>query len=357
MQSPDLTAWWREVEAFVLEATHPLTLSLYNPQGENDGDAVASFALRTDTARALLAEHRTPEAVSATAQLAGEDGGVGEVSEPALKALVFAARTWCDEQVRELSGAVRLRLRGPDGRGISKRFSLVPALPVPAVVEATLNPDDHLDIVRQMSGVSRELTSSAAANYRELGTGVRLVTEGQDARWERLFEASRQQGTFVIDHYQQMFNDLRETAKAKDQRIADLERQLHETHQRYLGALRDDTALRLTAEAQKARDEQISQAVRELGTMGIGAAQLLLLSKAGFNPEQLPAVQLLLENPRLVALLAKPDVQAALVDPALLKLLKDPEFLAVCADDAKRHQLLVSLMAFAQQEAQSGQAA
>lgn len=355
MQSPDLTAWWREVDAFVLEADHPLTLTLYNPQGENDGEAVASLPLRIDTARGVLAGYRTPEALSAIARLTGEDGGVGEVSEPALKAIVLSAQLWVEEQVKELSGAVRLRLRGPDGRGISKRCSLVPA-PVLQVVEA-IPTDAHLDIVRQMSAVSRDLTGSAAVNYRELGMGVRLVTEGQDARWERLFEASRKQDSHVIEHYQAIFNDLRALVGAKDTRIAELERQLQETHQRNLEALRDDTALRLTADAQKARDEQISRAVRELGTMGIGAAQLLLLSKAGFNPEHMPVVQLLLENPRLVTLLANPEVQAALVNPALLKLLKDPEFLELCSNDEQRHKLLVSLLAFAQAEQASSQSA
>lgn len=365
----ELDAWWPEVERFISESSEPVIITVYRPREGNDGSPVATWDVTTDAAALLLSEVRGAASSEALAAMAGEQGGPGEVSLDCCRGLAYAGRAWVDK-VLVAPGPVRIRVRNPSGHGISRRLTIPSREDLaPHVVDAEvepLNAQDHLNIVRSLSALQVDQARQGADNLTALAGAMRVGTAVQDDRWRKLFDTSAQVQTQALDTMRTLLEDLRTERASHLAYIGKLQEELRMMQERSLTLLREDQQVKLRAEADAHRVEQIGLAVRELGAMGLSAAQLVLMAKFGISPEQVPALDLLMRNPALVRFLTSPEAQAALLDPdlqaalrnpALQTLLADPQFQALVANPEVRGKLLAGLLAYASSEAEATPAA
>lgn len=345
--------FWASVEKLLCEGVEPHAVQLVRRVGDDEA-LIDSLSLNAIKARQAVAglSAPPPELHAALATLNGEGGDVGEVSQPACKALAVVARVWTEKRLRELTASeskVRVRVRGTSTVGVSKTVRLGTGPEETSI--ATLEPSPSQEISE-----ARALVSLAVEETHSLTRSSAIVHGDLDARAQGHLSMMRAGYEELLTGYKALNADQKQELRVKDARIQELEKRNEALQDKFADRMSETSAIQGVIAADQAKTGHLKEAWTDTLSMLGGAFTIHSLAKSGLGPQSLPLIQWASENPQVIArlsdprimrLLSDPELVKAISSPAVLTLLQDPDFLAEVENPKTRRELLKGLAAYA----------
>lgn len=336
---------WRVIEKLVLAAVEGLYIMVCKRMG-NTETQIARFDLTAAHARSCVALLNADKRMDADLALTGSEGGVGDLDEPALRAVLQVAEEWTSQQCQQLADhTLRVKLRAISG-SVLKTFTVAPVVVEDsepangAAGKADMVPVQQFAMVGQK--YARDLIYLEERRHaldRERRTENRAETM-ELLNYDRTRDKERTDTlvNFLQDQLSRLRQDRQDdgvkwdTERARlNARITDLETQLNNV---YRLAVEKSAEVRV-ADANAGTNEitirEIGRSVRELGGLSLKAAALYTMREK-LTPELLNSLD--------KALSLDEDVLAILSDPAVQTALEDEQFLATLQDKEKREFFL-----------------
>ena len=345
--------FWTSVEKLLCEGVEPHAVQLVRRVGDDERQ-IDSLSLNAIKARQAVAglPAPPPELHAALATLNGEGGDVGEISQPACKALAVVARVWTEKRLRELTGSeskVRVRIRGATSVGVSKTVQLGTVSEETSI--ATLEPSPS-----EVVSDARALVSLAVEGTCSLTRSSAIVHGDLDARSQAILSMMKAGYEDLLSGHKELNNEQKAELRAKDARIQALEKRNEELQDKFADRMSETSAIQGVIAADTAKTSHLKEAWTDTLSMVGGAFTIHSLAKAGLSPASLPVIEWASQNPqalakladpRIMRLLADPDLVKVITSPAVLALLSDPDFLAEVENPTTRRELLRGLTAYA----------
>lgn len=350
---------WSAIESLVFDGADGMYLMICKRTDRSE-KLVGRFDLTVSHARAMLALVPAAERLSVDLALQDREGGVGDLDQPALEAVLHVAEIWTRQRLDELAGsAVRVKLRAIGG-DVLKTFTV--AASSPPTVEDSGSDEDGAPSLEETTRVDRMLT--VGRRHTEGGVRDLVVLERsrqEVARAQQELERERRQDqraeitdalsyerdrsdqliTYLrklLDNRDRDMNDLRAAHKdeiaERDRRIRELEDRLERLHTLLVSKAAEARVADAEAGQGSVTVQEIGRSVRELGSLAFKAGVVYTL-RDRLTPELMSVLDKALSSPELMELANNPMVGELLADPEIARMIADPAERKLLVDQIK----------------------